>query len=127
METKLSADKIIETATIRLTADETRQIIKAKNGATVNYSLAQGLAGMGIMKAVPAMASVDVEARRKKLWATLQSFAAKKNLSGIAQAASELSTLDREAASKHYILTALGKQIAHNITVKLNGQYIPKK
>jgi hypothetical protein len=121
---------VIEAGALRLSADETRLIFKAlnsPNSSVLSGWSAQSLAGLGIMKAVPKVAAVDVEARSKKLWSKLRESVARKNLGLVSTAVSELEDLKRDAEGHQFILTALGRQIARNVTVKLNSQYLPKK
>jgi hypothetical protein len=120
---------VIEAGALRLSTDETRLILKALNSpnSPVLGWGAQSLTGLGIMKAVPKLAAVEVEDRSKKLWSKLQQSVAGKNLGLVSKAVSELEDLKRDAEGHQFVLTALGRQIARKITVKLNSQYLPKK
>ncbi|HXI85332.1 MAG TPA: hypothetical protein VNL17_14720 [Verrucomicrobiae bacterium] len=121
---KEPTEKVIETSTIRLSADETRTIMRASiKGNCSNDWRCSSLVGMGIMRKVRSTPDESVDKKREELWNRISKAVEKRNRTALDSASSELGKLDRDKEAYVYVLTDIGKQIARGITVRLNGQY----
>ena len=128
-EAEKESPKVFETSPIRLSADETRTIVKAANlnGKPICDYHVHGLVDMGILKRIitpPKDVTADVQAD----WKKIEAAAAKKDADAINRGLSKINELKRPTYAKDsFVLTALGKQVARGITVRLNGQYMQTK
>jgi hypothetical protein len=126
--TPLPSDRVFETSSIRLSADETRLIIRVANShnkPVCDYR-SSGLVEMGILKETESPPP-DTTSEKAALWKAIKAAAAEENSSKIHSNLLKLSELAKPKASKILTLTPLGKEIARGITVKLNGQYATSK
>jgi hypothetical protein len=113
---------VFQTSQIRLSVDETRNVIKVAAGKTDNLYGCSGLVDMGIMRAVPA-AVPDVKKAVNTAWLALEHAVTTRDIPAL-DAANK--TLQRLSAPPRrdvtYVLTPLGKALARGITVRLNAQ-----
>jgi len=122
---KNATDRAIETSPIKLTADETRAIMKA---ATASHPISDyrccGLVDLGIMKVV-TIEPKDHTTARKVCWKKIRAAVAQEDTWAISHELHTLNEFDRQEAKKEkgHVLTPLGKQVARGVAVKLNGQY----
>jgi len=126
MKQSETSTKVIDTATIRLTADETRAIMKAATNApkTISDYRCCGLVDLGIMRLV-AVEPPNRDADKKECWNAIKIAAAKHDQSAIQKHLNKLDEFSRLERNKErgYVLTDLGKQVARGVKVSLNGQY----
>jgi len=118
-------EKTLDIPTIRLTADETRAIMKAASAThPIQDYRCCGLVDLGIMKIV-SIDPKDHTLARVKCWNEIRKGAQNKEISRIENALRDLNEFDRQEKKKEkgHILTPLGKQVARGVAVKLNGQY----
>ena len=119
-------EKVIQTDTFRLSAQETRAIwaMAQAGDKPTNHYAALSLAELGFAKQVN-FPKKDVTSAIEQSWKDLQSAASDKNLRGVTSAASKLENLQRQEreAVKGYVLTPLGKQIARGVAVRLSSQF----
>lgn len=119
----------IEVSTIRLTAGETRSIMRAASSDVPvhDYGEGPGLAAMGIMKRVPVNTEQEKKSKRNECWDRVKKAASREDLKALGNGYDELSRLTRDRDQFAYVLTDLGKQIARGVTVRLNSQYRIKR
>jgi hypothetical protein len=119
-------EKVIETSPIRLTADETRAVMKAATAAPKPISDYRccGLVDLGIMKLIP-IESADNTAGRKECWKLIREAAVKQDRDVINEQSRLLRNFDEQERKKEkgYVLTELGKQVARGVKVSLNSQF----
>jgi len=122
---KQTTEKVIETASIRLTADETRAIMKAAASShPISDYRCCGLVDLGIMAKVEIKPQ-DTTKERAELWRKIAKAAPRKDDDAIRDSLRTLSNLDNSERKKEtgYVLTPLGKSVARGVRVSLNGQY----
>lgn len=125
MSDKNITDRAIETAPIKLTADETRAIMKAANAShPIQDYRCCSLVDLGIMKVVMIEPKDHTQAR-VKCWHEIRKGAQAEDMPRIERAQRDLNEFARQTAKKEkgHVLTPLGKQVARGVSVKLNGQY----
>jgi hypothetical protein len=122
---EFSSDRVIEMVPIRLSADETRLIIRAANSKeplTPNYSEGRytSLVELGLMVQLPE----DMKAKKLRLdsgWKAVFSATQKRDRDAVRQA---LRVIEDNNKSKYaFALTALGKEVARGISVRLASQF----
>ncbi len=117
------AKPVFETSPIRLSADETRLIVKAANngGKPICDYHRGGLVEMGILQ-TNVVKPPDHSAEIAELWRAMRNAAKAEDVSEVRRLLGRIETLKSDKKPKEgYILTSLGKQIARGITVRLNG------
>lgn len=122
---------VIEAATIRLTADETKALIKAHlaAGKPVSFGYngpAVSLIDMGLMQ-VAKPVGLSREERLNELWDEVNFAVQARGRRRITSAFEKFDRGDSANEIKQYVLTDSGKQIARGITIKLNSQYAGKR
>jgi hypothetical protein len=115
---------VIEATPVRLTSDETRTLIKGMQvgkpfPASYNNS-ARALADLGLMEEAPMETEIDRRKRLSVLWAKAKSACNLKDREIAKKALSEIEKIESsESAAVGFVLTALGKEVANGISVKL--------
>lgn len=124
METK--TEKVIETAPIRLTGDETRVIMKAATNfpKPISDYRCCALVDLGLMKKAvfPKPDSAPVIA---ECWKKIRVSALKSDRTGINSQLQKISEFERATTKKDegYTLTPLGREVARGVTVRMNSQF----
>jgi hypothetical protein len=115
---------VIETSPVRLTADETRLLLRAAQSPkpiTERYnSTAPALVDIGLFVKV----AVETEAARRKrtadAWAKAKLGVTAKDAGTVNNAMRELAAVDRnDGPEMGYVLTAVGKEVARGISVRI--------
>lgn len=122
-----TAEKVIETQTIRLTADETRAIMKASlNPKGISDYRCCALVDLGLMTLV-AVQPVDNTKAVAECWKRIRKHAAEEDRGKINSELQAITDLKYKASQcskeKVYVLTDLGKSVARGVAVRLNGQF----
>jgi len=120
----------IQTSPIRLTVEETKLVLRASiAGKPIQDkypNLGVGLSDMGIFRRIEVSEEKVTAGKIAECWSRARKGLAIKDLDGVHQAMHDLERLsadrDRNNSTYLYELTALGKNIARGITVRVNGQ-----
>ena len=125
MSTK-NPEKMIEIPLIRLSADETRAIMRAAISPrpTNDYYGCRGLVDLGIMRLVEVKPENHVGARRE-CWKAIREAATRQDRDAIQSEFSKLRSFDEQKRKNKegYVLTDLGKQVARGVRVSLSSQW----
>ncbi len=121
-----SEEKAIETAPIRLSADETRAIIRAlaAGGKPIQDYRCDGLVSLGLMR--PAVIPpVDESKAETTAWHALVVASKLRNMRDVKKAMSELERISSNRARKQngFVLTPLGSQVARGVSVRMGAQF----
>lgn len=118
-------EPLIETTPLRLTADETRLIIRlVTSGKPINGDFhAKTLAEIGILQAIPVPEETDTRAKIAECWKRARAGVRLRDLESTHQALHDIERLqsdrDRNDTRYRYILSDLGKQIARGVSIRL--------
>jgi len=121
-------EPVIECSPIRLTVDETKQLLRiATAGKPVRGDYhCNSLAEIGILKRIEITEEKDTPRKIQECWNKAKIGFAEKSEPIVHQAMHDIERLerdrDRNETVVHFDLTPLGKQIARGITVRLNSQ-----
>ena len=123
MSKKATDEKpLIQAAQIRLSADETRTVLRVlrAEGKPVEVWGHQGgsLIEIGLMRLVP-IPSADIEASVQAGWKKLRAAVISKDLAGAGRAFEMIRSAKQRAEKRGLILTELGKRVAAGLTVRL--------
>ncbi len=117
-------DRVIETSTIRLSADETRLIVRAaanKGKPLCDYRAGE-LVALGLLETVK-----DIPPDRTEeiagCWKNIENAVKNRSVSELRRAVDRIERYANEKKQEGYALTPLGHQVARGITVRLNGQF----
>ena len=117
-------ERVIETSPVRLSAEETRLMMKAAiAGEPIStWQNVSGLADLGLMTKVkmPPKKGLDTV---ETLWVKAEKAVKLRRRDEAAGALSRIQTLSTARQQDGYILTPLGKEVARGLTVRLNAQY----
>lgn len=122
---KQKQDKVVETAPIRLTADETRSVMKAAaaGGKPIDAYQCCGLVDLGIMKRV-YFPTPDVSKEVLEQWRACKEACLNKDADKIGKIMHKISELEYKTRKKTgYVLTELGQRVARGVSVRLNSQF----
>lgn len=118
--------QIIEMAQIRLSTEETRAIVRAQvagkpvAGSPYSGSAHAGLVDLGIMRRVKRDTSKD-EQKKAELWERTQTAARQRDMRELKRLISSIESISADK-SPEFELTALGKQIARGISVRMGSR-----
>lgn len=116
-------DKVFETATIRLSMDETRALValSVAGAPTKEVYGASLLVNLGLAKKV-SMPVPDMSGKIKQHWKAAQTCTRNMDLNGASESLRQIRNLESKistSTSAGYVLTAQGEQVARGITIRL--------
>ena len=124
--TKEAIASVIEVSPIRLSADETRTLMKGmitgKPLATNSYqnSSARALADLGLMEEIVIETKADQAKRLSELWAKAKNACTLKDVELARKALGDIEKIQlSDKVPVGFVLTALGKEVARGVSVKM--------
>lgn len=118
--------EVIETSPVKLTADETRMILRAaQSNKPVKQerwggSTSVALLELGLLESVPMETQAARSGRVALAWRALKDAVGRRDAAASRKAIGEIELLERdESLDMGLVLTDLGKQVARGITVRI--------